>query len=182
MPKRKQRKRDQDGIFERPDSPFRWCTHTDANGRAVRRCTQIRREDDPRKERAKAIRAQWVVEAAEEKARGPKSKTKGPSFDELMVLYLDSPSLEKRSHERDLYSLKRLAPLFAGRELASLTAADVRCYIAQRQTDGASAATINKEVGMFRAALNWARKELEWKVPNPFEGRKLKEPPGRGAG
>ena len=32
---------------------------------------------------------------------------------------------------------------------------------------------------MFRAALNWARKELEWNVPNPFEGRKLKEPPGR---
>jgi integrase len=33
---------------------------------------------------------------------------------------------------------------------------------------------------MFRAALNWARKELEWNIPNPFEGRKLKEPPGRG--
>ncbi|BBA33476.1 uncharacterized protein sS8_1517 [Methylocaldum marinum] len=64
-----------------------------------------------------------------------------------MVMYLDGPSLEKRSHERDLYSLKRLAPLFAGREPASLTAADVRCYIAQRQTDGVSAATINKEVG-----------------------------------
>jgi hypothetical protein len=110
MPKRKQRKRDQDGIFERPDSPFWWCTYTDANGRTVRRSTQIRREDDPRKERAKAIRAQWVVETAEEKARGPKSKTKGPTFDELMVLYLDGPILEKRSHERDLYSLKRLAP------------------------------------------------------------------------
>ncbi|MGB1108907.1 MAG: site-specific integrase [Gammaproteobacteria bacterium] len=29
------------------------------------------------------------------------------------------------------------------------------------------------------AALNWARKELEWEVPNPFQVRRLKEPAGR---
>jgi len=108
----------------------------------------------------------------------PKNVT-GPTFDELMVAYMDGPSLEKRSHERDLYSLKALAPIFQGRELATLTGADARGYIAKRQSDGMSAATINKEVGMFRAALNWARKELEWMLPNPFEGRKLREPAGR---
>jgi integrase len=179
MPKRKQRKRDQDGIFERPDSPFWWCTYTDANGRTVRRSTQIRRENDPRKERAKAIRAGWVLEAAEEKKNGPKlRKATGPIFDELMVLYLDGPSLEKRSHERDLYSFKQLAPAFQGRELASLTGTDARGYIDKRKTE-VSAATVNKEVGLFRAAINWARKELEWNIPNPFEGRKLREPAGR---
>jgi len=34
-------------------------------------------------------------------------------------------------------------------------------------------------MGLFRAALNWARKELDWLLPNPFEGRKLREPAGR---
>ena len=180
MPKRKQRKRDQDGIFERPDSPYWWATWTDASGRTVRRSTQVRREDDPRKERAKAIRAQWIVEAAEEKTNGPEPrKAKGPTFDDLMVAYLDGPSLEKRSHERDMYSFKQLAPIFKGRELASLTGADARGYITKRKAGRVSAATVNKELGLFRAAINWARKELEWDVPNPFEGRKLKEPAGR---
>ena len=27
--------------------------------------------------------------------------------------------------------------------------------------------------------MNWARKELEWEVPNPFQARRLKEPAGR---
>jgi integrase len=180
MPKRTTRKRDQDGIFERPDSPFWWATWTDAHGRTVRRSTHVRREDDPRKERAKALRAQWVVEAAEERERGPKPrKAAGPTFDELMVAYLDGPSLDKRSHERDLYSFKQLAPTFQGRELVDLTGADARGYIAQRQAAGISAATINKEIGLFSAALNWARSDLEWKVPNPFQSRRLAEPPGR---
>lgn len=29
------------------------------------------------------------------------------------------------------------------------------------------------------AALNWARLELEWDVPNPFQGRRQREPSGR---
>ncbi|MDD2770187.1 MAG: site-specific integrase [Methylococcus sp.] len=96
-----------------------------------------------------------------------------------MLAYLDGPSQEKRSRARDEYSVKRLFPIFQGRELGSLTAADVRGYIVKRQGDGVAAATINKEIGLFRAALNWARRELEWNVPNPFIGRKLKEPEGR---
>lgn len=180
MPKRKQRKRDQDGIFERPDSPFWWATWTDAHGKTARRSTGVRREDDPRKERAKAIRAQWIVDAAEERKHGPKPrKAAGPTFDELMVLYLDGPSLEKRSHARDLYSLKRLAPVFEGRELGSLAGADVRGYIAKRQAEGIAPATINREIALIRAAINWALDELDWNIPNPFKRRRLKEPTGR---
>jgi integrase len=96
-----------------------------------------------------------------------------------MVLYLDGPSLEKKSHERDMYSLKRLAPVFAGRELATLKGADVNGYIEVRKAAGAKAATINKEMSMFSAALNWARRRKDWEVPNPFEGWRLPEPPGR---
>jgi integrase len=96
-----------------------------------------------------------------------------------MLAYLDGPSKQKRSQERDEFSAKRLFPFFQGRELGSISAADVRGYIALRQADGVAPATINKEMGLFRTALNWARKELEWEIPNPFNGRKLKEPEGR---
>lgn len=170
----KSKKRDQDGIYERDDSPFWWCTYTDASGKTARRSTGVRREDDPRKERAKAVRAQWIVEAAEERKHGPRpAPATGPTFDELMAEYMEGPSLDKKDPVRDHYSLKQLAPVFGGRELATLTRADARNYIAKRRDDKMQDATIRKEIGMFSAALNWARTELEWDVPNPFRSCKL---------
>jgi len=97
----------------------------------------------------------------------------------LMLAYLDGPSQQKRSKDRDEFSAKRLFPYFQGRELGGITAADVRGYIASRQANGVAPATISKEIGLLRTALNWARNELEWDIPNPFNGRKLKEPEGR---
>lgn len=179
MPKRK--KRDQDGIFTRPDSPFWWASYTDGRGQSVRKSTGIRCDADPRKEQAKAIRAQWVLSAIEERQTGHITLplAVGPLFDELLLQYLEGPSLQKRSHDRDLFSAKPLYARFTGRVLASLTGADARSYIAQRQADGMSAATINKEMGLLRTAIHWAQQELEWEIPNPFVGRKLREPAGR---
>ncbi|UZR27741.1 site-specific integrase [Methylococcus mesophilus] len=96
-----------------------------------------------------------------------------------MSCYLEGPSRDKRNHQRDLFSAKQLYPYFTGKDLAETAGADVWSNIAKRQDDGVSAATINKEMGLVRAAINWARKEHEWDIPNPFECRKLKEPAGR---
>ena len=96
-----------------------------------------------------------------------------------MVRYIDGPSLEKNSHERDLFSLKQLAKVFMGRELATINGADVRQYIEERKKVGIAPATINQEIGLASAAINWARRELEWVVVNPFQGRRQAEPSGR---
>jgi hypothetical protein len=56
MPRK--RKRDQDGIFAQPDSPFCWASFTDERGRPTRRSTGVRRDEDPDRVRAKAARAQ----------------------------------------------------------------------------------------------------------------------------
>lgn len=174
--KRKSRKRDQDGIYDRADSPYWWTNYTGSDGRTVRRSTGVRREDDPRKEKAKAKRAEWLLEAnAARAAAPPPEPPPGPTFDALMVAYLDGPSLKKRDPVRDMYSFKELAPVFQGRELASLSVADARDYIKGRLDAGAAHATVNKEIGMFSAALNWARYELEWDAPNPFMRKRLKE-------
>lgn len=157
--------------YKRDDSPIWWVSYTDASGRRIRRSTGT----TDRKEAA-ALEAKWKLEAHRIKQWGEQPSR---TFGDLMLAYMDGPSREKRSHERDWFSLDRLNWFFNGRELGSLTAADVRGYIAQRQADGVAPATINKEIGLFRTALNWARKELEWDVSNPFAGRKLKEPEGR---
>jgi integrase len=96
-----------------------------------------------------------------------------------MLAYMEGPSKSKRSHKRDWFSLARLNEMFNGRELSSITGSDVRQYIAKRTGEGVGPSTINKEIALFRVALNWARKELEWNVQNPFSGRNLREPQGR---
>ncbi|UZR29033.1 tyrosine-type recombinase/integrase [Methylococcus mesophilus] len=77
------------------------------------------------------------------------------------------------------WSLRQLYPHFTGMVLEEMRGLDVRAYIQKREQDGVKPATINKEIGVLSAALNWAREELEWDVPNPAKGRRLKEADGR---
>lgn len=161
-----------DGVYKRKDSPYWWASYTNASGKRTRRSTGAtdRRE-------AEALLSKWRVEAYrlqhwdEQPAR---------TFDELMLEYLHTVTPTKRSGgERDRYSVKRLASHFTGRELHTLTAADITRYTAQRRHDGAASGTINKELGTLSAALNWAQRDLGWNVPNPVIGRKPQEPEGR---
>jgi integrase len=177
MPRK--RKRDQDGIFARPDSPFWWASFTDGGGRATRRSTGVRRDEDPSQLKAKAIRAQWILDAETDRGEATETDVAGHSFDELMLMYLGQVSPGKRAGERDQFSAKRLYPAFSGRALETLGAADARAYVGERTAEGAQPGTVNKEVGLMSAALNWARRELEWDVPNPFQGRRQREPAGR---
>jgi integrase len=96
-----------------------------------------------------------------------------------MLAYLKVSEREKRSAERDRFSLKQLYPFFTGRELSGLAALDVRAYIERRQEAGTGNGTINRELGLLSAAINYARKEWDWDVPNPAQGRRLREPEGR---
>lgn len=171
MPKRNSN-RDQDGLYRRTDSPYWWASFIDGRGKPARRSTGT-----ADKAEAKAIRARWELESYRERQAGPRPGITGHTFHELMMLYMQAN--EKRGRERDNCSLKRLYPPFATRKVASLTAADVRGYIATRQAAGVGNATINREIGLMSAAINWARSELDWEVNNPVAGRKLREPEGR---
>lgn len=175
MSKRK-KNRDQDGIFSRPDSPYWWASYIDGSGRTTRRSTGIKRKEDPRGERAKAVRGEMALAAAsivcEQVNEAPASVH---TYDEMMLLYLEGPSQEKRSKIRDRFSARQLHPFFSGRSLESLTRTDINQYIEKRKKDGVAAATINKELSLLGVALNWVRVELEWNIPNPAHGRKLKE-------
>ncbi|TAM46261.1 MAG: site-specific integrase [Gammaproteobacteria bacterium] len=157
--------------YRRKDSAVYWVSFADASGTRVRRST----ETTARKE-AEALEAKWKLEAHQQKQWGaPPSFT----FDELMLKYLQATETEKRSAERDRMSAKHLYPAFTGRNLREISAANVRKYIDDRKAKGAKPATINKEVGLLSAAINYARMEWDWEIPNPAAGRRLREPEGR---
>lgn len=158
--------RDRSGLCKRKGSPYWWASYTDASGKRTRRSTGT----TDRKE-AEALLAKWKLEAFRVKQW---DASPSYTFDELMIAYL---------HEHDIesvkWSLKRLFPFFTGKELDTLSGLDVRQYIQQRQGDGVKPSTINKEIGLLSSAINWARRELEWRIPNPAQGRRQKEAEGR---
>lgn len=156
--------------YQRKDSPVWWVSYTDASGKRVRRSTGT---TDHRE--ADALKSKWKLEAYQSKNWDQQPSR---TFDELMLAYLNATN-DKRSHDRDLNSTKRLKPFFTGRELGSLKRPDIRAYIEKRKVEGAKPATINREIGLLSAALNYARREWDWDIPNHAEGSRLQEPEGR---
>jgi integrase len=96
-----------------------------------------------------------------------------------MLAYLKAIRGMKRSLERDITLLKKLTPFFTGRDLLRLKRSDIRAYIDKRMEDGVKNATVNREIGLLSAAINYARREWDWEIPNYAEGMRLKEPEGR---
>jgi integrase len=157
--------------YRRKDSPVWWGSFTDASGKRIRRTTGTtdRRE-------AEALEAKWKLETHKLKYWDiPISHT----FDELMLAYLKATQGVKRSADRDISSLKKLTPFFTGRDLMTLKRSDIRAYIDKRINDGVMNSTIKREIALFSTALNFARREFDWIVPNPAENTRLKEPEGR---
>jgi integrase len=96
-----------------------------------------------------------------------------------MLKYLQATETAKRSHSRDLTSAVHLYAAFTGRELHTIGGPEVRSYITKRKEAGAAASTINHEVGLLSVAINYARREWDWQLSNPAQGRRLREPEGR---
>jgi integrase len=172
MPKK--RSSDQDGIYVRPDSPCYWASYVDAGGQRVRRSTGIRRSNEGRKE-AEALLAKWRLEAHQQRHW---EQEPSRSFEEVMVEYL-RVAASRRSAESIRYFARELRTSFAGRAMEELRGADIMAHIMRRRADGLKDSSINRELEVLSAAINHARFHLEWNLPNPVQGRMLKEPEGR---
>ena len=101
------------------------------------------------------------------------------SFDDLLVRYIKAIWNEIRSPERMKYAVQRLMPYFTGRVMERLRRSDVSAYIEKRKADGVGPATINRELDLLSAAINYARKRWEWDIQNPVAGMSCKVPEGR---
>jgi integrase len=165
MPKQTQ------GLFKKSNSRYWYADFTDASGKRLKRSTRT----IDRKE-AEALLAKWKLEAHRQVMWDEEPPR---MYDDLMLRYLQGPSRDKRSHDRDLFSAKKLTPFFQGRALNDLGPADIQAYIDDRRTEGVGPGTVNKELNLLSAALNYARRRLQWDVPNPVEGMRLSPPEGR---
>lgn len=173
-------KRNYEGVYQRPDSCWLWIRWTDAQGRPARAPTRYRKDQGAEAwQGAAALRASHQAKAHQEKMWGPPPQPPERPvyrFNDLMLKYLNYHT-RKRSAEQDRYCAKRLYPTFNGRDLATVDGLVAADYIAARLSTGVSPATLNREIGLFSAALNWARRELKWDLPNPWQGRRLPETP-----
>ncbi|HYL87590.1 MAG TPA: site-specific integrase [Burkholderiales bacterium] len=158
-------------LFKRAGSAYWYVNYRDASGRRVKRSTGTtnRRE-------AEELEGKWRLESRQKRLWGTQPRY---TFDELMLRYLKETQSAKRSAERDAWTVKQLQPYFAGKVLNDLKRSDVRGYVAKRRDAGVKGSTINREVGLFSAALNVARLDWDWDIPNPAQGMREPEPEGR---
>ena len=157
--------------YRRKDSPFWWVKYTDASGKPTYRSTGT----NDRKE-AEALEAKWRLEVYQQKQWGVQPEH---TFDEMMVAYINAKRNEMRSPERVAYAVKRLQPFFAGHVMERLKRADISGYIEKRKAENVGPATINRELDVLSAAINYARVKWDWDIRNPVSGMSLKEPEGR---
>ena len=165
------RKTDRDGLYQQQGSPNWYASYTDSQGRRCRRSTGTDRYAE-----ASSLLAQWRAEARQQRFWGVEPPH---TLHELMLAYVDAHG-HKKSLVRDGYSIQQLyRHLGDGQVLNSLTVGDIYTYQQDRKAEGAAPGTINREIGLLSAALNWAVQTLGWKVGNPAQGHRCPEPPGR---
>jgi integrase len=157
--------------FKRKDSAVWWVSLTDPSGKRVRRSTGT-----TDKREADALESKWRLEAY--RVRNWDEQPSG-TFEELMVQYLKSTEKDKRSADKDRTRARNLRQSFAGKTVHELSAKDVRAYVVLRKEQGRSNATINRDLALLSAAINFANREWDWDIPNVARGRKLKEAEGR---
>jgi len=165
------RRNDQDGLYQRPDSKKYWASFVDGRGKRTRRSTGT----VDRKE-AEALLAKWKLEAHQERHwDAPPPIT----FEEVMVTFLQATANVKRSHRDDKLHTRQWQVSLQGRDMRTLTPQDIRAHIDRRSEEGVTNATINRELSLLSAAINFYNKEHMEALPNPTKGRKLREPEAR---
>jgi integrase len=156
--------------YKRKDSAVYWVSFTDPSGARIRRSTGT----TDRKE-AEALEAKWKYEAFLQQQW---DEAPARVFDEVMLYYLKQKE-QLRSY-RDLKLLTmQLRKSFKGCMMNTLGARHISEYITMRKGHGLANASVNRELEVLSAAINLVNRDLEWNLPNPVTGRKLREPEGK---
>ncbi len=111
----------------------------------------------PSVELARALLHQLRDEAGRAKAGLPDVAKSGVTLRVYAPEYLAYSKIRKRSHERDVRTMRQLLSYFGDMRLTSITPSVVTEYISSLKTEGVLAnATINRRVFLLRAVLSHA--------------------------
>lgn len=100
-------------------------------------------------------------------------------FERLFSEYLDDVRGELRGVQRIECAEVALHRYFAGRDMMTISRVDIAGYIKSRRKAGRANGTINREIDILSAAINYAIRNWEWPLPNPTRNMSLKIPEGR---
>ncbi len=167
----RKRKTDQDGLYQRGDSPYWWGSFTNEGGQRTRRSTGT-----TDKKEAQEVLAKWRLDTRNIKMWGEKPDH---TFDEMMLIYLKATQPFKRSAASDRHRTRTLLKVFSGRSVYSLGSVDRREYINTRLAQGRAGATINRDLSLASTAIKFVNNELDWDVVNFATGSHQKESSGR---
>lgn len=158
--------------YKRKGTPYWWISGIDPrSGKQIRRSSGTTDHAA-----AKALEQKLRMQSWEQQNWG---KQEDVLFEQVMVPYLEYAKVELKSWQELFHQTKKLREHLGGKVMNEISAKQINAYKKARQEDGVSNATINRELSCLSAAINYCNKELEWKLPNPVTGRKLKEPEGR---
>lgn len=159
-------------MYRKKGSPHWWIKYRDASGRTIEQSTQT-------PDRAKAALVESEKRAAiwHQTQRGIVPQA-DPLFDEVLADYLEAAQ-RGRNIDRDVFAGRHLAGAFAGRTLRSIGPVDIEQYLTERRAAGISESTLKRELGVFKAAVNWVNRKRHTDLPNPAAKLELTEPPGR---
>lgn len=160
-------------MYRKKGSPYWWIAYRDASGRKIEQSTETADRAQAALVEAKARATAWTA-----KHHPASEPVADPSFDEVLADYLESAGL-RRDISRDVYAGRHLAKTFAGQTIRAIQPASIRRYLDDRRREGVSDSTLKRELTVFCAACNWARRENGLDIPNPAAHRKPSEPPGR---
>ncbi|MEE4277914.1 MAG: site-specific integrase [Halieaceae bacterium] len=167
---RKRKRRDQDGLYKRDDSPYWWVSFVNERGARVRCSTRT----TDRKE-AEARYAKWKLDVY--RARAWKEEPQ-VSFEQVILEYLQTHA-GKRSADVDKLHAAQWRKSIAGTVMSQLAGKDISEHIRRRQQEGVGPASINRELALLSSAINHWNLAFDANLPNPTRGRKLREPEGR---
>ncbi|MGJ8517484.1 tyrosine-type recombinase/integrase [Carnimonas bestiolae] len=157
--------------YKRKGSPYWWCSVTPPGGGTKIRFSSKTAD----RAEAEAIEGRTRAEMFRQSVWKEEPER---SFEEVAAAFL-ATSKRKRSFADIQMRVRHLNRFFSGYCMNDLRVRDVRAYISFRQDEGVSDSTINRETAVLSAALVYCTVQLEWNLPNPAKGQKLKEPEGR---
>lgn len=154
-------------IYEREKSTYWYALFKSPKGGKARRSTGIPAQAKLR-EQAQLKANQMELDAW--KGWSP-SHENAYDFEDLMLAY----TKERELGNADLNCITQLQGYFSGTVLNSLGAGEINGYKQYRKNCNRKDGTVRRELAVFSAAINYARREWDWDIPNQVANRKPAE-------